>query len=55
MPASSQRICFECRCTVGHIESARQGGFIIRDAGAEYGDSQKIEKDVQSVTTITFI
>lgn len=39
---------------VGHIESARQGGFIIRDAGAEYGDSQKIEKDVRIVTTITF-
>jgi len=39
---------------VGGIRSARQGGFIIRDAGAEYGDTAKIEKDVRVVTTITF-
>ena len=40
--------------TVGGIRSARQGGFIIRDAGAEYGDTAKIEKDVRVVTNITF-
>ncbi len=39
---------------VGSIQSASQGGFIIRDAGAEYGDTAKIEKDVRVVTTITF-
>lgn len=39
---------------VGGIRSARQGGFIIRDAGEEHGDSRKIEKDVRVVTTITF-
>ena len=39
---------------VGRIRSARQGGFIIRDAGEEYGDTQKIEKDVRVVTTISF-
>tara|TARA_B100001989_G_C24519879_1_gene455270 strand:+ start:403 stop:1128 length:726 start_codon:yes stop_codon:yes gene_type:complete len=39
---------------VGSIQSARQGGFIIRDAGQEYGDTAKIEKDVRVVTTITF-
>jgi hypothetical protein len=40
--------------SVGGIRSARQGGFYIRDAGEEYGDTQKIEKDVRIVTTITF-
>ena len=39
---------------VGRIQSARQGSFFIRDAGAEYGDKAKIEKDVRVVTTITF-
>jgi hypothetical protein len=39
---------------VGGIRSARQGGFIIRDAGESYGDTKKIEKDVRVVTTITF-
>ncbi len=39
---------------VGGIRSARQGGFIIRDAGADYGDTEKMEKDVRVVTTITF-
>jgi hypothetical protein len=39
---------------VGRIRSARQGGFIIRDAGAAYGDTAKIEKDVRVVTTISF-
>lgn len=39
---------------VGRIRSARQGGFIIRDAGEEYGDTAKTEKDVRVVTTITF-
>lgn len=39
---------------VGGIRSARQGGFIIRDVGEDYGDRNKIEKDVRVVTTITF-
>lgn len=40
--------------TVGGIRNARQGNFFIRDAGQEYGDTRKIEKDVRVVTTITF-
>ncbi|MDY0262548.1 SIMPL domain-containing protein [Syntrophotalea acetylenica] len=40
--------------TVGGIRSARQGNFIVVDAGEQYGDSAKIEKDVRVVTTITF-
>ncbi len=40
--------------SVGRIRDARQGSFYIRDAGQEYGDTQKIEKDVRVVTTITF-
>ncbi len=40
--------------SVGKIRDARQGSFYIRDAGEEYGDTQKIEKDVRVVTTITF-
>ena len=39
---------------VGSIRSARQGNFFVRDAGEEYGDTNKIEKDVRVVTTITF-
>lgn len=39
---------------VGGIRSARQGGFVIRDVGESYGDTNKIEKDVRVVTTITF-
>ena len=39
---------------VGSISSARQGGFIVRDAGEDYGDTAKIEKDIRVVTTITF-
>tara|TARA_R110002072_G_scaffold242092_1_gene400881 strand:+ start:120 stop:845 length:726 start_codon:yes stop_codon:yes gene_type:complete len=39
---------------VGGIREARQGNFFIRDAGEEYGDTNKIEKDVRVVTTITF-
>ena len=39
---------------VGGIRNARQGGFIIRDVGENYGDTAKIEKDVRVVTTITF-
>jgi len=40
--------------TVGGIRDATQGSFNIRDAGEEYGDTGKIEKDVRVVTTITF-
>jgi hypothetical protein len=39
---------------VGRIRSARQGSFYIRDAGEQYGDTAKIEKDVRVVTNITF-
>lgn len=39
---------------VGGIRSALQGSFFVRDAGEEYGDTAKIEKDVRVVTTITF-
>jgi hypothetical protein len=39
---------------VGGIREARQGGFIIRDVGEDYGDTKKIDKDVRVVTTITF-
>ena len=39
---------------VGGIREARQGGFIIRDIGEDYGDTKKIDKDVRVVTTITF-
>lgn len=39
---------------VGGIRDARQGNFFVRDAGEEYGDTGKIEKDVRVVTTITF-
>ena len=39
---------------VGSIRSAYQGSFYIRDAGEEYGDTRKIDKDVRVVTTITF-
>lgn len=39
---------------VGGIRNARQGNFFIRDAGENYGDTKKIEKDVRVVTTITF-
>jgi len=39
---------------VGKIRSARQGSFFVRDAGQEYGDTNKIQKDVRVVTTITF-
>ena len=40
--------------TVGGIRSARQGGFVIRDVGENYGDTKKIEKDVRVVTNVTF-
>jgi len=39
---------------VGGIRSARQGGFSITDAGAQFGDTSKIEKDVRVVTTMNF-
>lgn len=39
---------------VGGIRSALQGNFFVRDAGEEFGDTAKIEKDVRVVTTITF-
>jgi len=40
--------------SVGGIRSARQGGFIIRDAGVNYGDTKKIEKEVRVVANIIF-
>ena len=39
---------------VGGIRSARQGGFVIRDVGKDYGDTAKIEKDIRVVTNVTF-
>lgn len=39
---------------VGGIRNARQGGFVIRDVGKNYGDTKKIEKDVRVVTNVTF-
>ena len=39
---------------VGGIRSAKQGGFVIRDVGKNYGDTNKIEKDVRVVTNVTF-
>jgi len=39
---------------VGGIRSARQGGFVIRDIGEDYGDTNKIDKSVRVVTNITF-
>lgn len=39
---------------VGGIRSARQGGFVIRDVGRNYGDTKKIEKEVRVVTNVTF-
>ncbi|MDM3872026.1 SIMPL domain-containing protein [Porticoccus sp. W117] len=39
---------------VGGIRDARQGSFYVRDAGENYGDTEKIDKDVRVVTTITF-
>jgi len=39
---------------VGGIRSARQGGFVIRDVGQNYGDTRKIEKNVRVVTNVTF-
>ncbi len=39
---------------VGGIRNARQGSFYIVDAGMDYGDTKKLEKDVRVVTNITF-
>ncbi|WP_206422884.1 hypothetical protein [Photobacterium sanguinicancri] len=39
---------------VGSIRTARQGNFSITDAGQEYGDLYKIEKDIRVVTSIEF-
>jgi len=39
---------------VGGIQTARQGGFNITDAGEDRGDTKNIEKEVRVVTTITF-
>lgn len=40
---------------VGGIRSAIQGGFVIRDVGQNYGDTQKIDKNVRVVTNVTFL
>lgn len=39
---------------VGSISNASQGSFSVVDAGENYGDTSKIEKDVRVVTNITF-
>jgi len=50
----SQKLVDQKHSLVGGIRNARQGNFFIRDAGESYGDTDKIEKDVRVVTTITF-
>jgi hypothetical protein len=40
--------------TVGGIREAKQGRFTVRDAGENFGDTAKIEKDVRVITTVTF-
>lgn len=40
--------------TVGGIRQARQGNFVIRDAGVDYGDAARIEKIVRVVTSVDF-
>lgn len=52
--AAAQEFADNAEVEVGGIRDARQGGFIIRDAGEDYGDTTKIDKDVRVVTTITF-
>lgn len=39
---------------VGSIQQARQGSFVISDAGSGYENNRKIAKDVRVVTTISF-
>lgn len=39
---------------VGSIQNASQASFTIVDAGASYGDTRKIEKDVRVVINVTF-
>jgi len=39
---------------IGRIRSARQGGFTIVDVGENYGDTNKIKKEVRVVTTSEF-
>lgn len=39
---------------VGGIRTARQGNFVIRDVGSDYGDSNRIQKTVRVVTTTSF-
>ena len=39
---------------VGGIQSARQGGFSIRDVRSEHSETRSLEKVVRVVTTITF-
>lgn len=39
---------------VGGIREARQGSFMVRDVGEEYGDTAKLEKNVRVVSTISF-
>lgn len=39
---------------VGGIQDAKQGAFSVTDVGSEYGDTEKLYKDVRVVTTISF-
>lgn len=51
---AANRFAEDAGVNVGRIKEARQGAFIIRDVGSDYGDTQKIDKDVRVVTTIKF-
>jgi len=52
--AAANEFASNAGVSVGGIREARQGNFVIRDVGQSYGDTQKIDKDVRVVTTITF-
>ncbi len=51
---AAQQFAEDAGVEVGGISRASQGSFVIRDAGSEYGNRNKINKEVRVVTTITF-
>jgi len=51
---AAQEFAKNAGVSVGKIKSARQGSFVIRDFGEEYGNRNKINKSVRVVTTISF-
>lgn len=52
--AAAEQFAQNAGVKVGGIQSARQGSFVITDAGGGYENTRKIEKDVRVVTTISF-